>query len=82
MVVPEAIKVIRLRSDRNFCVLSNLAKEFGWNYGSLVERLEGQRKIKEQAFYAEKKAKVALRGKAEAAADLSAVTPVLSALGH
>ncbi|CAE7809856.1 unnamed protein product, partial [Symbiodinium microadriaticum] len=56
MVIPEAIKVIRLRSDRNFCVLSNLSKEFGWNYGPLVEKLEAQRKIKEQAFYAEKKA--------------------------
>ena len=82
VVVPEAIKVIRLRSDRNFCVLGNLSREFGWNYGPLVEKLEAQRKAKEQAYYAEKKAKAALKAKAEAAADLSAVAPVLSALGH
>jgi hypothetical protein len=82
MVVPEAIKVIHLRSYRNFTVLGELSKEFGWNYGPLVERLETQRKAKDQAFYAEKKAGLALRKKAEAAADLSKVVSVLSALGH
>jgi large subunit ribosomal protein L13Ae len=82
VVVPEAIKVIRLRANRNFCVLGNLSKEFGWNYGPLVERLESQRKAKEQAFYAEKKAAIAQRAKAASSADLSAVAGVLSPLGY
>jgi hypothetical protein len=47
----------------------------------LIARLEAQRKIKEQAFYAEKKAQAALKGKAEAAADLSKVAPILAASG-
>lgn len=82
MVIPEAIKVIHLRSYRNFTVLGELSKEFGWNYGPLVERLESQRKAKGDAYYAGKKATLALKKKAEAAADLSKVAPVLSALGH
>jgi len=44
--------------------------------------LEEQRKVKEQAYYAEKKAAVAAKCKAAAAADLSAVAPVLSAFGY
>jgi len=81
VVVPEALKVLRMRPDRRFCVLGELSKEVGWGYTELVQRLEAQRKVKEQAFYAEKKAKVALHAKAVAAADLSAVAPVLSEFG-
>ena len=81
VVVPGALKVIRLGADRPFCVLGQLSKEVGWGYTDLVARLEAQRKIKEQAFYAEKKAQNALKGKAEQAADLSKVTPILAAHG-
>lgn len=81
VVVPEAFKAIRMRADRNFTVLGNLSQEFGWNYGPLVERLEAQRKIKEQAFYAEKKAKATLATKAAAAVDLTAVNKVLESNG-
>jgi large subunit ribosomal protein L13Ae len=81
LVVPEALKAIRMRADRNYTVLGNLSEEFGWGYNPLVERLEAQRKIKEQAFYAEKKAKKALVAKAASAADLSAVKAVLEPVG-
>ena len=54
MVVPEAIKVLRLKSDHTFTLLGTLSKEVGWGYTELVNRLETQRKIKEQAYYAEK----------------------------
>ena len=76
------MKVLRLRADRNFTVLGELSKEVGWGYTDLVARLEAQRKIKEQAFYAEKKSENAAKSKAVLAADLSVVTPVLSALGY
>ena len=81
LVVPAALKVVRLRSDRAFTVLGELSKEVGWGYTDLVARLEAQRKIKEQAYYAEKKAEVAAKAKAIASADLSAVAPVLSGFG-
>lgn len=75
---------MRLRADRNFTILGELSKEVGWGYTDLVARLEAQRKIKEQAFYAEKKAENAAKSKAIAAADadLSVVKPVLSSLGY
>jgi len=73
---------LRLRADRNFTILGDLSKEVGWGYTELVAKLEAQRKIKEQAFYAEKKAKVAIKAKAAASADLSAVATILSPLGY
>ena len=82
VVVPAALKVLRMRPDRNFCLLGALSKEAGWGYTDLVNKLETQRKIKEQAFYAEKKAKAQAKSKAAASADLSAVEPVLSAFGY
>ena len=71
-----------MRADHNFTLLGALAKEVGWGYTEIVEELETQRKIKEQAFYTEKKAKISLKGKTLAAANLSAVKPILSALGY
>eukprot|EP01041_Mallomonas_annulata_P011915 gene11915-24957_t len=82
VVVPAALKVLRLRADRNFCVLGELSKEVGWGYTDLINRLETQRKIKEQAYYVEKKATKALMAKAAATADLSSVAPTLAQLGH
>ncbi|KAJ1442869.1 60S ribosomal protein L13a [Ochromonadaceae sp. CCMP2298] len=82
VVVPAALKSIRLRADRNFCILGELSKEVGWGYTDLVAKLEAQRKIKEQAFYAEKKAAVAKKSKAAKAADLTPVAAVLAPLGY
>jgi len=82
MVVPSALQVIRLRPNSNFTVLGQLSKEVGWGHTDLVARLEAQRKIKEQAYYAEKKALVAAKAKATNAADLSKVSSVLSAYGY
>jgi large subunit ribosomal protein L13Ae len=71
-----------MRPDRRFTVLGELSKEVGWGYTDLVARLEAQRKIKEQAYYAEKKAKIATKEKAAASADLSAVAPTLESFGY
>lgn len=81
-VVPNALKVIRMRSDRRFCLLGSLSKEVGWGHSDLVAKLEAQRKVKEQAFYAEKKAKKIAYDKAAASADLSPVAGVLDSLGY
>jgi large subunit ribosomal protein L13Ae len=82
VVVPSALKVLRLQADRKFTVLGELSKEVGWGHTDLVARLEAQRKIKEQAYYAEKKALVAAKSKAASSADLSAVSPVLAQFGY
>lgn len=71
-----------MRPDRNFTVLGELSKEVGWGYSELVAKLESQRKVKEQAYYQEKKAKNTLRDKAIKAADLSKVDSVLAGFGY
>merc|ERR1719408_219445 len=56
MVLPAALKVLRLRPERRFCKLGEVSKEVGWKHQDLVERLEGQRKVKSAAYFAKKKA--------------------------
>ncbi len=82
VVVPAALKVLRLRADRNYTVLGDLSKEVGWGYTELVSKLEAQRKIREQAHYAQKKAAAALKSKAEKEADFSAAQAVLTSSGY
>jgi large subunit ribosomal protein L13Ae len=82
VAVPEAVKAIRMMPGRNFTVIGALAKEVGWGKGELVAKLEAQRKIKEQAYYAEKKAKKIAADKATGSADLSSVNSVLSEHGY
>lgn len=82
MVVPQALKVLRLKPGRRFCVLGRLAAEFGWNHGPLIEKLEGQRRVKAAEFYAKKKTLIHQKAKAAEEADLSAVLPKLEQFGH
>ena len=83
VVVPDALKVLRMRSDRNFCLLGELSKEVGWGYTELVQKLETQRKTKEQAFYAEKKVAIAKKSKAVAAAQVDpSLKAILSSSGY
>merc|ERR1712060_1014285 len=64
MVMPCALKVLRLRPERRFCKLGDLASEFGWKHKDLIKRLEDQRKVKSEAFH--KKKVAASRSKADA----------------
>lgn len=57
MVVPAALKVLRLKSHRKFCRLGDLAKSVGWKYNDLTKRLEDQRRVKSAAYF---KRKIAL----------------------
>lgn len=83
VVVPEALKAIRMRPDRNFCCLGDLSAEVGWGHKELVSKLEAQRKVKEQAYYAEKKALVAKKAKAVKAASIPAsAAKVLADAGY
>eukprot|EP00947_MAST-08B_sp_MAST-8B-sp1_P002008 g2008.t1 len=64
MVVPNALRVNRLKNGRKFCVLGDLAHGVGWKHQALVGRLEDKRKTRSAAFFEQKKAKVAIRAKA------------------
>lgn len=54
MVVPEALRVLRLKPGRKFCTVKRLSHEVGWGYKDVVDRLEEKRKIKAQAFHERK----------------------------
>jgi len=64
MVVPSCLSVLRLRPERRRCRLGDLSTEYGWKHGSLIERLEKQRKVKSEVYY--KKKSATKRAKADA----------------
>uniref|UniRef100_A0A7S2RKC9 60S ribosomal protein L13a n=1 Tax=Rhizochromulina marina TaxID=1034831 RepID=A0A7S2RKC9_9STRA len=82
MVVPDALKVLHSKVYRKTTVLGALASESGWKHGELIEKLEAQRTEKSKAFYTQKKEEAKLKARAEAEADLSAVTDILVATGY
>eukprot|EP01116_Phalansterium_solitarium_P011385 TRINITY_DN27042_c0_g1_i1.p2 TRINITY_DN27042_c0_g1~~TRINITY_DN27042_c0_g1_i1.p2 ORF type:complete len:204 (-),score=54.83 TRINITY_DN27042_c0_g1_i1:88-699(-) len=83
VVVPDALKAIRLKPGRKFCVLGELSSQVGWKYSEVVEKLETKRKTRSAAFYLRKKAldKIKVKAEAQSAAALSKVNPVLEQLG-
>lgn len=84
VVVPAALRVMRLKPGRQFTVVGELADSVGWKHKELLGRLEGKRKAEAKDFYEKKKEKAALRKKAEAAAagELAKVNEVLAASGY
>ncbi|KAF0852196.1 60S large subunit ribosomal protein uL13 (rpL13A) [Andalucia godoyi] len=64
MVVPAALRAMRLAPGREFTRLGDLSKMYGWNAHDVVARLEEKRKARSQAFHLRKKALVNIRAKA------------------
>lgn len=84
VVVPAALRVMRLKTIRDYTVLGELAASVGWKHKDLLKKLEDKRKVKAEAFFQKKKAKEELKNKAIAAAesDLAKVNEVLAASGY
>lgn len=55
MVVPQALRVLRLQPGRKYCTVGRLSHEVGWKYQDVVGRLEDRRKAKSAAYYERKK---------------------------
>jgi large subunit ribosomal protein L13Ae len=66
MVVPSALRVLRLKPGRKYCTLKRVSHEVGWGYRDVVDRLEEKRKVKGQAYHERKQAALKIRAKAEA----------------
>mmetsp|Transcript_47828 Transcript_47828/g.87949 ORF Transcript_47828/g.87949 Transcript_47828/m.87949 type:complete len:204 (+) Transcript_47828:109-720(+) len=64
LVVPQALKVLRLKPERRFCRLGDLAKEVGWKQSDVLDRLEKQRKARAAAWYVKKRESKIARAKA------------------
>lgn len=83
LVIPQALRVIRLAPGRKFTTIKRISSEFGWKYEDVVARLEEKRKVKSKAYYEKKKVLLRLRATAQkqAAKDLTKVDTVLAATG-
>jgi len=56
MVVPDALRVLKLKPMRKYTVLGRLSQEVGWKHSDTIAKLEEKRKIKAAAWYKRKKA--------------------------
>merc|ERR1711964_470063 len=65
-VIPNALRLLRLKPHRRFTRLGDLSKLFGWKHDALVQKLETKRKDRSHDFYVKKKAQAVLRQKAAA----------------
>ncbi|EGF81321.1 hypothetical protein BATDEDRAFT_16384 [Batrachochytrium dendrobatidis JAM81] len=79
VVVPAALRVLRLAPGRKFCTLKRLSSEFGWKYNDVITRLEEKRKAKGELFH-QKKLAFLRRRTAAIAASADALEPVTKAL--
>ncbi|KAL6769246.1 RPL13A [Auxenochlorella protothecoides x Auxenochlorella symbiontica] len=66
VVIPDALKVLRLQHGHRNVALGDIATSIGWKHQETVKELEHKRKIKSAARYVAKKKLAALRAKAEA----------------
>ncbi len=84
MVIPDALKVLRLHANRKYTVLKRLSAEFGWKYANVLEELEEKRKAKGSVYYEKKKAIMRVKALAtkKAEKDLTKVTKVLTSFGY
>ncbi|KAL7669949.1 hypothetical protein ACOME3_004895 [Neoechinorhynchus agilis] len=54
LVVPSALRPVRLRPGRKYCQLGRLAHEVGWKYQDVVAALERKRKARAELWFARK----------------------------
>merc|ERR1711963_820495 len=54
MVIPAALKVLRLEPGRKFCSLGRLSHDVGRKYQDVVATLEAKRKVKSEAYHKKK----------------------------
>lgn len=57
MVVPDALRVVKLNPEKKYTNLGELAASIGWKRKEVIERLEEQRKEKAEAWYQRKNEK-------------------------
>jgi len=81
MVVPGALKVLRIKSHRNTCEVGDLANMVGWKRKDIVEKLEEKRVAKSQVFYEKKQKKFAAKAKQMSNGKLAKINEELKKYG-
>lgn len=82
VVVPQALRVLRLKPGRKYATIGRVSHEVGWKYQDVVARLEERRKVKSAAYYAKKQALVKKTAAAKASVAESEASKKLAALGY
>jgi len=59
MVIPEALRVLRLKHGSRYCRLGDLSTQVGWRHGATVAKLEEARLAKAAEWHAARKTQVA-----------------------
>jgi len=83
VVVPSALRTLRLRPGRKYCRLGDLASQVGWKHDALIQSLETKRKEKSQEYYKNKLTynKLKLQAQKNVSSQLTEVDKQLTALG-
>lgn len=76
VVVPAALRVLRLKPGRKYATLKRVSSEFGWKYEGVVSKLEEKRQVRSVAYQerklaAQKKKQAALSGATGALAEVN-----------
>ena len=83
LVVPEALRVLKLRPYRSFSNLGKICSQLGWKHGGLIEGLEDKRKEIAAADYKERSANLSAAAKKESSsAELQQVNAELAKFGY
>lgn len=82
--MPSALRVLKLKPGRRFCVVGRLSHEVGWKYQEIVKTLEEKRKARAKEYYEQKKRTKNLKEKAsqEAQPRLVEINRQLAELGY
>lgn len=75
LVIPDALRVLRLKPGRKYATLNRISSEVGWKYGEVVDKLEAKRVVKQQAFH-DRKVAATKRRAAAATAAASQLEPI------
>lgn len=86
MVVPQALRALRLAPGHRWCVLGEVQARVGWNYAPVVARLEAKRKTAAFAWHLKHRkevtGKAAALQKAAGDAKVKPFSALLTAYGH
>jgi len=84
IVVPSALRVLRLKPRRKYCALSRLSHEVGWKYQGVVSTLEKRRKLKASAFHKRKVVtnKLMVQAKKNVAAKVEPYQKIIEGFGY
>ena len=84
VVIPDALRVLRLKPGRKYATLKRISSEVGWKYQDIVDKLEAKRVVKQQAFHERKSAATKQRAAATtaAASQLEPINKQLEVYGY